>query len=200
MKPSKIIIATAILILLSSLLSGCSLVSTNQAVRPSAGEQKIEAIRQVKKSVTMKLLAEREGNQVRVRINLENPERKPVTSVQSWLSYDPRVLTGVKVDATESPFALTAPYDNTFDAVSGVVMVGRSNGIPITDPNITVATVVFTMAQKGVTMVDVYDYKADLSGHASVNIMEQGTPYNILVKPQSPALIIENVSKPKIAQ
>ena len=67
MKPSKIIIATAVLILLSSLLSGCSLVSTNQAVRPSAGEQKITALRQVKKSVNMKLLAERNGNEVRVR-------------------------------------------------------------------------------------------------------------------------------------
>jgi hypothetical protein len=56
---------------------------------------------------------------------------------------------------------------------------------------INVAEVVFELATDAVTMVDFYDYKTDLSGHVSVNIMLDGTPYNVLLAPESPALIIQ---------
>jgi hypothetical protein len=39
--------------------------------------------------------------------------------------------------------------------------------------------------------VDVYDYQEDLSGHASANVVINNVPYNVMVKPESPALIIE---------
>ncbi|MBN1258965.1 hypothetical protein JXA05_04385 [Candidatus Peregrinibacteria bacterium] len=200
MKPSKIIIAAAVLIFLSSFLSGCALIPGQDTVRPAAGQEKIQALKQVKKSVSMKLFTEKIADEVKVRVVLQNPERKPIISAQSWLSYNPALLTGLKVDATDSPFALSAPYENAFDGINGVVMVGRSNNAPITDPSITIATVTFSMKTRGTAMVDVYDYKSDLSGHASANVIEEGIPYNILLKPQSPALIIQNYSKPKFAQ
>jgi hypothetical protein len=40
-------------------------------------------------------------------------------------------------------------------------------------------------------MIDVYDYRENLDGHTSVNVMVEGTPHNILKKPESPALIIQ---------
>jgi len=195
MKPSKIIIATAALILLSSFLSGCDIFSkSEESVRPSAAEKSIQLARQVKKSVTFKLQAERDKSQVRVKIVLQNPDAKPITSVQSWLTYDPKVLKGSKIDVLSSPFSLTAPYDNTFDPVNGLVMVGRSNPDPVLDKTIPVAEVVFDILQNTTTMVEAYDYREDLSGHISANVMEEGLPYNILIKPESPALVVEGAA------
>jgi uncharacterized protein YceK len=192
MKPLNIIIATAMLILITGLLSGCALVSTKQEpAQKSESVANIELGRKVAKDVTMRLSADKKGSEVTVKIVLDNPNNKPVTSVQSWLSYSPEALKGVKINVVDSPFELTAPYDNTFDEVNGLVMLGRSSSQPIMTNTINVAEVVFELATNAVTMVDFYDYKTDLSGHVSVNIMLDGVPYNVLLAPESPALIIQ---------
>ena len=210
MKPKDILIATALIIIFSSLISGCSLIKTDAPSaepKPAAERQqsaptseadlkeiqeKINKAKAAKKEVTMSLKAKKERGTVTVKITLANPKQKPITSVQTWLSFDPGKLHGSKVDTANTDFSLMAPYDNTFDDTNGLVMIGRSNPDPLTSTSITVAEVVFDIVDEGTTMIDVYDYRRDLSGHASVNALVDGTPFNVLVKPESPALIIEN--------
>ncbi|MBN2096000.1 hypothetical protein JW752_01220 [Candidatus Peregrinibacteria bacterium] len=198
MKAKDILIATALILTLSSLLNGCALLpqeKASEATQPPAPKINVEKLaekaRAAQKSVNLAFKAEREEGQVTVTINLNNPEGKPITSVQSWLSFDPNRLYGKEIKTDDSAFSLIAPYNNTFDNENGLMMLGRANPDPLTDKTIKVAEVVFDVRGEGATMIDVYDYQDDLSGHASANSIIEGKPYNLLKKPNSPALIIE---------
>ncbi|MBU0727734.1 hypothetical protein KKA95_03545 [Patescibacteria group bacterium] len=194
MNPSKILIAAATIILLSSVFSGCGQKAeefTHEAAKTTS-IQLLEQARQVTKEVSLGFETEAKGDQVTVKVLLDNPELKPIISVQTWLSYNPKVLKGDKIEVKTSPFTFTAPYANTFDEERGLVMIGRSNDEPIATKTIVVAEVVFDVIGEGAIMVDAYDYRTDLSGHTSANMMLEGWPYNILIKPESPALIIQN--------
>jgi len=194
MSPKRIIIATSLIILISGFLASCipAQDAEETAMRKSAPVASIQKAREVAKEVNLNLEAEKKENQVIVDVTLNNPNSKPITSVESWLSYDPDSLEGVKIDVADSPFEFAAPYENTFDQVNGLVMFGRANSEPIEDPVIKVCTIVFELKTDSITMVDVYDYRPDLTGHASVNTLLDGIPYNILQKPESPTLIIMN--------
>ena len=192
MQKTKILIAAPMIILISSLFSGCIQRSAEEASIHNAAVKSLQQVQDVTKEVDLVLVAEREGDQVTVKVILDNPEEKPITSVQSWLSYNTKALEGIKIDFSNSDFLLSAPYENTFDEFFGLVMIGRGTNEAITAKSITVAEVVFDLIADGTTMVDVYDYQTNLTGHASVNMMLDGFPYNILKKPESPALIITN--------
>ncbi|MBU1017598.1 hypothetical protein KKA33_01060 [Patescibacteria group bacterium] len=197
MKAKDILIATALILTLTSLLNGCALLpkeapEATQSAAPKINIEKVvETARAAQKSINLAFKAERENGQVTVTVTLNNPENKLVTSVQSWLSFDPSRLYGKEIKTGDSAFSLIAPYDNTFDNENGLVMLGRANPDPLTDKTIKVAEVVFDIKGEGATMIDVYDYKDDLSGHTSANSVIEGKPYNILKRPNSPALIIE---------
>ena len=193
MKARDLAIATALIILLGTLLSGCQPIEPEKA--KVAGKTVIEEFVMkavaAKKEVKLNLKSEKVGKEVKVSISLENPNLKPITSVQSWLSYDPALLKGVKVEAKGSAFEMTAPYDNNFDTEAGLVRIGRASPRPITEKTIAVAEVTFEPLGEGAAAVDAYDYQDDLGGHTSANAMVDGKPFNILVKPESPALVIQ---------
>ncbi len=200
MKPKDILIATALILTLSSLLTGCKLIETQapakQATKPAPPKINLEKVVKkalaAKKEVSMIFKSEKSENQVTVTVSLENPKNKPITSIQSWLSFDATKLQGKEINTKNSAFELMAPYDNTFDNENGLVMIGRSNPDSITDSSIQVVEVVFDVIAEGAVMIDAYDYRDDLTGHTSVNTVLDNKPYNILIKPDSPALIIEN--------
>jgi len=194
MKSIKLIVATAILILVSTYLTSCKLMTPKAEVTETTltPVESIEQAVKVIQDVTMRLSADRDNSQVIVKIVLDNPNGKSITSVESWLSYDPDALKGERINVVDSPFDFTAPYDNTFDEVNGLVMLGRANSEPITTKTINVAEVVFELLEDGTTMIDTYDYQSDMSGHVSANMLLDGVPYNVLLKPESPALIIQN--------
>ena len=197
MKAKDIIIATALILTLSSLLTGCKLIETKEleVMKPAPSKINFEKIVKkalaVKKEVDMVLTAEKSENKITVTVLLKNPQNKPITSVQSWLSFDAAKLQGKEINASGSAFELMAPYDNTFDNENGLVMIGRSNPDPITDSSIKVIEVVFDVIAEGSVMIDAYDYREDLTGHTSVNTILEDKPYNVLKNPDSPALIIE---------
>lgn len=145
----------------------------------------------VHKDAMLNLDFEINGSEVMVTISIENPSRKPITSVQTWLSYDVNKLKGKSLDTSNSSFQLQAPYDNTFDRVNGLLMLGRSHSEPITDEMITVATVTFELLDEGGATLEAYDYRGDLTGHTSANTVVDGKPFNVLLKPGSPLLIIQ---------
>lgn len=194
MKPKELVIATALILLFSAVVSGCQVVepsSTGKAARKTIIEEFVMKAVAAKKEVRLSLKAVREGAQVRVTVNLENPNLKPITSTQAWLSFDPALLQGKSINVKDSAFSLMAPYDNAFDNETGLAMLGRANPKPLTDKTIKVAELVFDSAKDGTAMVDAYDYQDDLSGHTSANVLVNGKPFNILLKPTSPLLIIE---------
>lgn len=206
MKPKDIVIATAMILIAASFLSGCSLLSGEQAEsRPSAemtqAQKKpsipkrtaelLKTVQAVQKEVKLKLSVAREVAEAKVKIELENPEKKPVTSTQLWLSFDTKRLQGKTINTDGSAFELPAPLANEFDNENGLVMLGRSNPDPLTDELIYVAEITFDISGEGATALDVYDYRDDLSGHTSVNTVIDNNPYNLLIKPETPALIIE---------
>ncbi len=188
----KILIATGVIILVGSILTGCSrLVSRESDLAPGVGIEDLKQAAGLQKDVTLDLSAQRERNQVKVKVTLKNPSQKPITSAQTWLTYDSTTLKGVSVDVSRSPFSLTAPFESLFDPGKGLVKLGRGSEKPITDPFITVGELTFEVLKPGTTMVSAYDYKPNLRGHSSANVMLNGKPYNIMAKPQSPALIIQ---------
>ena len=190
MNPTKVIIATAMIIFLSSFLNGCT-SEKEVNLRESAGIKTIQLAKKIEKDVTMQLETERNDNQISVIITLDNPKQKSISSAQNWLGFNPNKLQGKKINVDSSPFTITAPYENNFDNKNGLVMIGRANNQPITDQAIYVAEVIFEIIETGTTMIEAYDYQDDLSGHTSVNILIDDIPYNVLVKPESPALVIQ---------
>ena len=193
MKPKELVIATALILIVGSLLAGCQIVEPKgeKVAKKTAIEEFVLRAVAAKKEVRLSLRADRQGKQVKVTVSLENPNLKPVTSVQAWLSFDPSKLQGKSVEAKDSAFDLMAPYDNSFDNTSGLVMLGRANTKPVKEKAIKVAELTFDVAEEGAAMLDAYDYQEDLSGHASANVLTDGKPFNILLKPDSPLLVIE---------
>lgn len=182
----KILIAAGMVMLATNALTGC----TPNGEVSKVGVERIAAAQEMKKTVNLLLTEAEEGEDMVVRLALDNPEKKPVTSVQAWLTYNPDVLKGVSINTENSAFELMAPYDNDFDHVAGFVMLGRSNATPVDDKEITIAEIHFEKIGEGAAMIEAYDYKQDLEGHTSANMMVDGVPMNILLKPQSPLLII----------
>ena len=106
------------------------------------------------------------------------------------MSYDPTKLKGVEVDVAKSAFTLNAPYANAFDSTNGLMKLGRSSSTAVTDKEIHVAVVTFEVLEGKSAAIDAYDYREDLTGHTSANTLIDTRPYNVLEKPSSPLLII----------
>lgn len=201
MKPKDIIIATAVILILSSLLTGCKESDDTTAkivTSTTSGKSTVTSIQDTikkaqiaEKDVKLVLKSEKDGKNVKVTIALDNAKGKSITSVQNWLSYDPTKLQGVEVDISKSAFTLNAPYTNAFDNANGLMKLGRSNSTAVTDKEIHVAVATFELKDSKGAMVDAYDYREDLTGHTSANTLIDGMPYNILAKPSSPLLIIK---------
>jgi hypothetical protein len=201
MKTKQLIIALTSVLLLAGLLAGCDLFKADilttqepegQTEDTSDIEALIEKAQSVKKDARLELEYEKEPNKVTVSILIKNPSRKPITSVQTWLSFDPTMLKGKEIDLSNSDFELPVPYETTFDNESGLMMLGRSNPESITDESILVAGVIFAPLKVGSTVLEAYDYREDLTGHTSANAVVDEKPYNVLMRPESPLLIIEN--------
>lgn len=193
MKSKNILIATALILILGIFLAGCQVVEPNQGKvsKKTSIEAFIMKAVAAKKEVRLALKADRQGDKLKVTVTLENPNLRPVTSVQSWLSFDPSKLQGGSIETRNSAFSLMAPYSNTFDNENGLVMLGRANPQPVEEKSTLVAVLSFDIVKGGVTTLDAYDYQDDLSGHTSANVLENGKPFNVLQKPDSPLLIIE---------
>ncbi len=181
----KILIAAVIIMLASNVLVGCASKDVSEV-----GVERIEAAQEMKKTVNLSLIEVEGEDDMVLRLILDNPEKKPVTSVQAWLAYNPNFLHGVSIDTKVSAFELMAPYDNDFDEIVGLIMLGRSSASPVSDESITIAEIHFDKVADGAVMIEAYDYRHDLTGHTSANMMLDGVPINILLKPQSPLLII----------
>ncbi len=185
MNSVKILIAAAMILIATNMLSGCAPKNVSEV-----GVERIEAAQEMKKTVSLSLTEVEGEDDIVVQLALQNPEKKPVTSVQAWLAYNPNTIKGLSIDTKASAFELMAPYDNDFDHDLGFVMLGRSSATPESGKEIMIAEIHFEKTADGAVMIEAYDFKQTLLGHTSANMMLDGDPINILLKPQSPLLII----------
>lgn len=183
----KVLIAAAVVVLSSSVLGGCSSANISEV-----GVQRIQEAHEMKKTVRLNLVEVEGNHDINLQLTLDNPEKKEITSVQAWLSYNPKLLQGASIDVSNSDFDLMAPYNNDFDSESGLLMLGRSSSVSTSEEKLLVAELKFDRIEKGVAMFEAYDYQPDLqSGHTSVNMMFDEVPLNILLKPEAPLLALE---------
>jgi len=177
-------------VLVTSALTGCTSKKEANNESNNVGVQRIAEAQEMVKAVSISLTEVESKDDVTLRLALVNPEKKPITSVQAWLAYNPDVLEGVSIDTKNTAFDIVAPYNNNFDQVAGLVMMGRSSADPVSDKEIVIADLHFKRIAEGAAMIEAYDYRQNLEGHTSANMMLDGTPVNILIKPPTPLLII----------
>ena len=187
MKSIKILIAGAVVILAANMLTGCTPKNTTVS---EVGAQRIAVAQEMKKTVSLSPVATEDEKGITVHLLLSNPGKKPITSVQAWLSYNPEVLEGVSIDTQDSAFELMAPYTNDFDQNAGLMMLGRSTAKSVDNEEISIATIHFNRIGKGAAMIEAYDFRSDLEGHTSANMMVDGAPVNILLKPPTPLVTL----------
>jgi len=203
MKSIKIFLAVLMIVLASNVLSGCD-ARPQEAAQEVAGLQQVteershlpqlamarmDMAQELKKTVELKIeLISESDEMLHVQLQLDNPEQKPITSVESWISFSSDRLRGVRMDVDESLFELAAPYENGFDE-RGRLKLGRATATPVKNETIILAELWFEKTLPGPVILEAYDYQYDLSGHQSVNMMHDDVPINILLKPNTPLLI-----------
>lgn len=115
---------------------------------------------------------------------LENPGRKPVSRVRGWMSYDPAILEGTKVEAGKA-FPVIAPGEADFAALQGFIQIGLStvNNASISDAVIPIARIQMKVKKSpagGKTVLAFYDAKKTTDGHTAAVSKEDGVETNIL--------------------
>lgn len=122
-----------------------------------------------------------------------NPEQKAIQSAEAWLTYNPAIITALKIDTDASAFNMAAPNENDIEPSFGLIKIGRSHSeSPVNENRIEFATITFSKdsSQKDLdAFIDFYDYRED-GGHIQINTLLEGTVYNIAKIPRSPATII----------
>ena len=182
---------TIILFGLLTLLTGCHFSTEKTS---SETVQSVEFLQNIRKSATVQLSQETiSPEKIKIKIMLENPEQKEIISARTWLAYDPAVLNAIEIDTTNSDFDLFAPGENNIDATAGVIKIGRSKtgAQKITSSQIIAAEVIFEKISTVTTSIDFFNYHEDNSGNTSINIQLDDSVFNILKKPDVPALIIQ---------
>ena len=135
-----------------------------------------------------------------ISINVENPSKQQIISVQSWLKYDPSILKGINKEYDGNPFNFVAPGEDAFDEKLGIVKIGRSSiSGGVNEEKIFIANLTFERISLDSTEISFYNFKLDHSGNTSVRVFKEGFPVNIL-KETPAVLTIEEQGEKNIAE
>lgn len=143
------------------------------------------------------------GDDIMVEIRLLNPSEQKVISAETWVSFDPHILTGVKIENGDSSFDLVTPGENEFAPDEKVVRIGRGNTTGgVSKTQASVAKIYFKVIgekAKETTNLSFYDFSENELGHTNVNVMSDGLPFNILSSkaPAGLSLYVNATSVPK---
>jgi hypothetical protein len=122
------------------------------------------------------------GESKKFAIVIVNPSQSEVQSVESWLQFDPNVLTISDLSATNSAFSLAAPGEFEVDSTTGSVKIGRAApGAPAVQQKIVVAEFTVT-AKKNTegTQISFLDFRNSGMGKTAVVSNQNMEPVNIL--------------------
>src|SRR3989344_9627643 len=126
----------------------------------------------VKDPVTLETPMLVSGSILDIDIMIENPKALPVRRARAWVSYDPNVLEGKKVEIGKK-FPVVTPGEADFNAAQGYVQIGVSTeGVTeVTDPLIPMARIQFLVKAApagGKTALSYYDVVPGLQAHTLV--------------------------------
>ncbi len=134
--------------------------------------------------------------QVIFDIFITNPSKQKIISTQSWLKYDPSVLTWEEIDVWNSAFDFQAPWENNFDEKKWIIKIGRSSTSWWTsEEEILVATIVFNRKTSKSTNISFHNFQIDDSGNVSVRVFSEWFPVNILKTEPKSFYINWNIEK-----
>ncbi len=135
-------------------------------------------------------LVETETDEVEIEIWLKNETKQPITSVRSFLTYDPEVLQGEEITIPSgSPFVVAAPGEHEFDPDRGLVKIGISTGEGkvMVNEEMHIATVRFSSLEKTFTTIDFYNLGS--GGHTLVLAKFADGFRDILQTPSVPTIL-----------
>jgi hypothetical protein len=182
--------------ILLSCLSACTFPADKGNVQQDMHEAASALQNEIIKSVALGLKTAKNtytaGDQVAVSIEVFNPDMKDISSVSSWLSFDPTKLQAVEIRDEESDFSLSISEDNTFDNETGLISLQRTAGENNGQNHVlSVATVVFevlSVEQESITTVDFFHYQPDASGRTGIYQVSDNGADNVMQEPDTPAL------------
>ncbi len=117
---------------------------------------------------------------------IDNPTGQPVSRVRGWMSYDPVLFEGKRIEPGEK-FPTITPGEADFAPLQGFIQIGLStlNNATVTDTTIPVARMQLLVKQAppaGKTVIAFYDVRTDASGHTHVIVKEDTEEKNILTE------------------
>lgn len=117
---------------------------------------------------------------------IDNPTGQPVSRVRGWMSYDPVLFEGKRIEPVEK-FPIITPGEADFAPLQGFIQIGLStaNNATVTDTTIPVARMQLLVKQAppaGKTVIAFYDVRTDTSGHTHVIVKEGAEEKNILTE------------------
>lgn len=149
----------------------------------------VHAQQSVGRDVTMQLTPKQTsvaaGEQVQVDFFVNNPSKRPLTSVEVLLSYDPTALRGISVAyATDTPFEmnLLSAGESEFNATAGQVHLSRAtlkDTSLLSDTKYPFATMTFEATGSGTPTID---FVKTLNGldRVTANTTVEGISTNIV--------------------
>lgn len=115
---------------------------------------------------------------------IDNPTSQPITRLRGWLSYDPVIFEGKKIEPTQK-FPVITPGEADFAPLQGFIQIGMTaaNDGTVSDPVIPVARIQLLIKQipgGSKTVIAFYDVQSGTEGHTNVITKDNGTDKNIL--------------------
>lgn len=126
-------------------------------------------------------LREKTAGMVTIDVVLKNPNEESISSVQSWVSYIPGVVTGETITLSKtSPFTLAAPGEQNFNDEFGIAKIGVStpSGKEFKGLETTIATLTFVKNEPGLATFDFFNPGGE--GNTKVIHISENGPQNIL--------------------
>src|SRR3989338_11040562 len=124
------------------------------------------------------------GSVLDMDLVIDNPTSQPISSVRGWLSYDPVIFEGKKIESTQK-FPVITPGEADFAPLQGFIQIGMSgqNSATVSDPVIPVARIQLLIKQVpggSKTVIAFYDVQSGTEGHTNVVSKDAGQDKNIL--------------------
>ncbi len=154
--------------------------------------QKVETEQTLEKNVFLSMnVMEKNENTVKVQLFLENPSKRKLESVRSWISFPSDILEGTKIEfPTNAPYTLTAPGEEQFDNKDGLAKIGVSFDSDFVPEGIVpLATLHFDKLQNESAALSFFDARDE--GHTQALMFHKRGLRNVLDEGKLEVLMVE---------
>lgn len=150
---------------ISLLLSGCSILSSEEEVQEHSSEtppEQVEVLppeKQIQGATFVLKETEKDAQHVTFVLTLLNPHKHEISSLRSFLAFQPRHLQGTSLHIhDDQPFTFAAPGERQFDNEQGIVRLGFSvqGQASFSEAELEIATLTFSRKEQIMSIIDWY--------------------------------------------